>query len=86
MPAGSADELLHDAAVVDLQSAMETYGQTPANTTSHSHNRLFTAMDMNAEGAKLRYDSALRSSEGAEWKAGANKEFDRLVIDTKTGA
>ena len=53
--------------------------------SSHSHNRLFTAMDMDAEGAKLRYDSALRSSEGAEWEAGANKEFDRLVIDTKTG-
>jgi len=42
-------------------------------------------MDMDAEGEKLRYDSALRSSEGALWEAAANKEFDRLVLETQTG-
>jgi hypothetical protein len=39
-----------------------------------------------AEGsAKLRYESALRSSEGAGWEAAANKEFERLVSETHTG-
>jgi len=45
----------------------------------------FTAMDMDTEGTKLRYDTAMRSSEGEQWEAGANKEFDRLVLDTQTG-
>ena len=47
---------------------------------------LFTAMDMDEKGAKLRYESAMRSSEGAQWTAGAIKEFDRLVEETHTGS
>lgn len=44
-----------------------------------------TALDMDASGAKLRYESAMRSSEGAGWENAANKEFDRLVTETQTG-
>ena len=44
-----------------------------------------TAMDMDAEGGKLRYETALAGSEGAQWEAGSNKEFDRLVLETHTG-
>jgi hypothetical protein len=42
-------------------------------------------MDMDAQEGKLRYDSALCSLEGAQWRAAGKKEFDRLVEETGTG-
>lgn len=53
--------------------------------SSITHHRALTAMAMDDKGNKLRYESAMQSSEGAQWEAGANKEFDRLVLETRTG-
>ena len=60
--------------------------KTPTRfATSVINHRALTAMAMDEKGNKLRYESAMKSSEGAQWEAGANKEFDRLVLETRTG-
>ena len=64
-----------------LRKKPSKYTRVPCS----ERNYLCTALAMDESGAKLRYDSALLSSEGAGWEAAANKEFDRLVPETQTG-
>ena len=72
-----------------LRSSKRRHKKNPKyssnNVTIQTRLHMMTAMAMDDKGGKLRYESAMHSSEGALWEAASNKEFDRLIEDTQTG-
>jgi hypothetical protein len=40
---------------------------------------------MDTDGARLRYETAIKGPDSERWEQGSSRELDRLVIDTKTG-
>lgn len=56
-----------------------------ANCTRTIHHHALTALSMDADGARLRYETAIKGPDGARWEEGSTRELERLVTDTKTG-